>query len=442
MVENAEDSLATKLPYGSFTPKQNAKQLTSTFYMVSNTSHQHLGITLLLQHFGWRWVGLLVTDDDDGEHFLQVLEPQLSQSEICLAFTERIANKPHFNSIYDIFSVVSSIHETLTDSKANVIVLYGDSVAIPLLILRLLCGNPNYKENTSLMKVWVLTAQTDFVAINFHGEFDFEYFHGAISLKSHSNELLEFQKFLQDIKPPGKHGDGFFRDFWEQAFDCTFPNTLEPRDGPDTCTGRERLESLSESVFRMRMTGHSYTIYNALYAVGHALQLIYSSRARQRLMRGRGRTELQDVKPWQVHSFLQDIAFNNTAGETVSFNKNRGMGARLEIMNLVTFPNKSFRSVNIGRVDPNSIKGEEFLIHDEMIVWPGRFNKNYVERLSYHPRHPDSFRLKLETDAGKVELADRIRPNCSSAEIRQFGEFQTAKGPTLPSLNYARSESQ
>uniref|UniRef100_A0ACB8EWU0 Uncharacterized protein n=1 Tax=Sphaerodactylus townsendi TaxID=933632 RepID=A0ACB8EWU0_9SAUR len=366
---------STLLPYGSFTLKPNAKHLTSMFYMVSNTSHQHLGITLLLQHFGWRWVGLFVTDDDDGEHFLQVLEPLLSLSEICLAFTERISNNGHTNSISEAIGLLSNIYEPLTDTKVNVIILYGESFAIPLLTIRLFWGNPNYKENTSLMKVWVVTAQTDFVASHFFGDFDFEYFHGAISFKSHSYELLQFQKFLQSIKPPGKHGDGFFKDFWEQAFDCTFPNTLEPRDGPDTCTGQERLESLPESVFQMRMTGHSYTIYNALYAVGHALQLIYSSGARQRLMRGRGRAELHDVQPWQVHAFLQDIVFNNSADETISFNKNRGMGARLEITNLVTFPNKSFRSVNIGRVDPNSIKGKEFLIHDEMIVWPRRFNK-------------------------------------------------------------------
>ncbi|XP_054836280.1 vomeronasal type-2 receptor 26-like [Eublepharis macularius] len=365
-----------QLPYGSFASKErDATQVTSFIHMIPNESRQYMGIIWLLQHFGWRWVGLFAADDDDGEHFLQVLEPLLSQNGICLDFTERILSQEHFNSLYVIADLVSNIYVPLIDSKANTFILYGDSKTIAALNTLLLLGNLKYKEISSFRKVWVMTTQVDFALSGFQKGWDFEFFHGALVFRIHSKELLEFHKFLQDMKPPGKQGDGFFKDFWEQAFDCTFSNALEPTDANGTCTGEEALEILPVTVFEMHTTGHSYSIYNAVYAIGHTLQLIDSSISKERLMMGGQRAELQDVSPWQIDPFLQGILFNNSAGETISFNDNREMGAGLDIMNLVTFPNKSFKMVNVGRVDPSDVEGKEFMIHEDLIVWPRSFNK-------------------------------------------------------------------
>ncbi|XP_054836283.1 vomeronasal type-2 receptor 26-like [Eublepharis macularius] len=364
-----------QLPYGSFAPKErDATQVTSFIHMIPNESPQYMGIIWLLQHFGWRWVGLFAADDDDGEHFLQVLEPLLSRNGICLDFTERILNREHLNSFHVLVDSVSNIYVPLIDSKANTFILYGDTKTIGALNTLLLIGNLKYKEITSFRKVWVMTAQLDFVLSGLQKGWDFEFFHGALVFRIHSKELLEFQKFFQDIKPPGKQGDGFFKDFWEQAFDCTFSSAMEPMDVNDSCTGEEKLESLPGSAFEIHTTGHSYSIYNAVYAIGHALQLIDSSRSKQRLMTGGQRAELQDVSPWQIRPFLQGILFNNSAGETISFNDNREMGARLNIMNFVTFPNKSFKMVKVGRVDPSGVEGKEFMIHENLIVWPRSFN--------------------------------------------------------------------
>ncbi|XP_060112565.1 vomeronasal type-2 receptor 26-like [Heteronotia binoei] len=84
---------------------------------------------------------------------------------------------------------------------------------------------------------------------------------------------------------------------------------------------------------------------------------------------------LSTYKIPQLHAFLQDLSFNNSAGETMSFNKNKEMGTGFDITNLITFPNKSFQRVKVGRVDADTSAGKQFVIHEDMIVWHRNFNQ-------------------------------------------------------------------
>ncbi|XP_077773944.1 vomeronasal type-2 receptor 26-like [Podarcis muralis] len=87
----------------------------------------------------------------------------------------------------------------------------------------------------------------------------------------------------------------------------------------------------------------------------------------------------------QLHPFLQDISFNNSAGELVTFNDKREMGAGFDIMNMVMFPNNSFVQVKVGRVDPK--EGHKFLISDDRIVWHRRFNQVLPLSVCTHSCH-------------------------------------------------------
>ncbi|XP_054850483.1 vomeronasal type-2 receptor 26-like [Eublepharis macularius] len=387
-----------QLTYGSFPPvdRDNSK-LPSFYRMVPNETHQFLGLVRLLQHFEWTWVGLLAVSDDSGEHFLQEMVALLSKYGICEAFAETIIKQGGWESIQDIIDLFSNIYPALIGNNVNTIILYGETWSMVPLTTFLHLGDHELLRNTSLRWVWVLTAQVEFALTGLQRFWGIEFFQGTIFLSIHSKELPAFQKFLRNTKPYQAQGDGFLQDFWEQAFVCSLPNTEEISMVDGTCTGEEKIESLPGPFFEMHMTGHSYSIYNAVYAIAHALHALYLSHSHQKLiMSGGKRDGLKDLQPWQLHPFLQHVSFNNSAEERVSFNDDKEVEGGFDVMNLVTFHNRSYSRVKIGKVDPDALEGKELIIDEDRILWQSHFNQVVPLSLCTDYCHPGSQKQKKE----------------------------------------------
>ncbi|XP_060137355.1 vomeronasal type-2 receptor 26-like [Zootoca vivipara] len=355
--------------------ESDANQVPSFYRMVPNEAHQFVGIIRLLKHFGWTWIGLFAMNDNSGEHFLQTLEPLLSQNGICSAFTQRIPEQLHIDNVDEMHDIALNMYVGIRDNKVTTFIVYGESLAITALRTIIFLSDPTNKENTSFIKVWIFTAQTDFISMGLLKVWNVLLFQGSLSFTIHSQNLPAFKEFLQSVNPSRTQGDGFIKGFWEQAFDCIFPNLDAPMDVSGMCTGEERLQSLPRSLFEMSMTGHSYSIYNGVYAVAHALHGIHSPRSKQRAMGKSERLKLQDLEPWQLHPVLHDISFNNSAGETMSFTDQREVEGGFDIVNIVTFPNRSFLRLKIGWVDSDAADGKEFSINEDMIMWHNDFNQ-------------------------------------------------------------------
>ncbi|KAL8176425.1 UNVERIFIED_CONTAM: hypothetical protein K2H54_034218 [Gekko kuhli] len=134
-------------------------------------------------------------------------------------------------------------------------------------------------------------------------DWDLDFIHGAISFAIHSEEMLGFQEFLQRRNPRLQKEDGFIKEFWEDTFKCRFHDSEED---VKICTGEEKLETLPGSLFETSMTGHSYSVYNAIYAVAHAVHAMLSSKLRPTRVVDGGTWKL-NRPPWQV---LQDSSAN------------------------------------------------------------------------------------------------------------------------------------
>ncbi|XP_026540033.1 vomeronasal type-2 receptor 26-like [Notechis scutatus] len=357
--------------------------------MVPNEIQQYFGIVHLLIHFRWTWIGLFAVDDDNGERFFQTLVPMLSSNSICSAFIKRTPKWTYVADILDLFLDDLDKFPSLMESKANVFIVHG----APPSMLNLSWYLHMAVLDSNLGKVWIVTEQWDFRVSAYQKNWDIQFFQGAISFSVHSNEILGFKTFLENVNPSWGTEDGFIQDFWENAFSCSMKNysVITGEEHKEICTGEEKLESLPGTFFEMKMTGHSYNVYNAAYAVAHALHVIHDSKSRSKV--AQKNVKVLHFQPWQAHPFLKRISFNNSAGEIVHFDENGELIIDFDITNWITFPNETFNRVIVGKMNPLNKK---LSIQDEKIVWHRRFNQEApISRCNDHC-HPGNTREKKE----------------------------------------------
>uniref|UniRef100_A0ACB8ESR3 Uncharacterized protein n=1 Tax=Sphaerodactylus townsendi TaxID=933632 RepID=A0ACB8ESR3_9SAUR len=300
----------------------------------------------------------------------------LSRNGICAAFIEKAIRQLLSDDFDFLMEFVLNNKMNFLDSKANAVVVYGENsvlvwleiiMSMPTMLSNL--SGLEHVERTSAGKVWITTAQSDFAFSTVQKTYDIQMFHGALSFTIHSKEILGFQTFLQHVQPSWAKADGFVKEFWEQVFDCELPDPINPAYSAKVCTGEEKLETVPAPFFEMGMTGHSYSIYNAVYAIAHALFILASSRTHHRAMENGGRLAPLNIPPWKLHALLQRMAFNNSAGEEVTFNEHGELNGGFDVTNLVSFPNKSYVRVQIGRLDPQAPLGKRLILSEDRIQW-------------------------------------------------------------------------
>ncbi|XP_029138828.1 vomeronasal type-2 receptor 26-like [Protobothrops mucrosquamatus] len=360
--------------YGSARVEVGDTNLPSFYQMVPNGIHQYRGILHLLLHFSWRWIGFLVANGMDLDWFLQTLVPEYSKKGICFAFIELFDSSCYNANTGFFFNCIIAFYKEIMDNEASVLIFNGDTHS--MIILRYLL-NTDYKElfGTPKGKVWILTVGMELRYFANKKTWDLQDFHGAISFANHAKELKGFQQLIQDRKISAVKEDGFIKDFWSHAFGCAFQDSNLGDEKENICSGEEKLESLPEHVFPKRITGHSYSIYNAVYAVAHALQAMYSSKSRRKVMMKEDGMKHHHHQGWLLFHSMKSVSFNNSAGERIFFDQNREIVQELDIINWVTFPNQSFTGVKVGKMDPQSPPEEAFTINEDIMRWHSWFNQ-------------------------------------------------------------------
>ncbi|XP_025032969.1 vomeronasal type-2 receptor 26-like, partial [Python bivittatus] len=284
-----------QLAYGSSPVVNDINQRGFLHQIFPEINQQYKGILQLLLHFQWMWIGVIFIHDESGERFVENELPMFAQRGICFDFIETF---PQVNFSTEIFEMVAQGETTtriIMGATANIVVVYGEIQT--MVVLRIMIYMADFEENLIKPIVWIFVAQMDFTSMSFQRSWPLDFMHGALSFAVHSEEVLGFHQFLQHQKLTSKQDDGFSRDFWKEAFQCSFSSAAGETMAEELCTGEENLEHLPGSIFEMSMTSHSYSVYNAVHVVAEALHAVHS--VKQGAKREKQRQQLLKQHPWQ-----------------------------------------------------------------------------------------------------------------------------------------------
>ncbi|XP_032092358.1 vomeronasal type-2 receptor 26-like [Thamnophis elegans] len=307
---------------------------------------------------------------------------------------EQLAMETFSDDILVTFHELIKMFVVIMNGTSNVVILHCENQVT--VIFRMFPYASDFEEIPIQRKdkVWIMTAQMEFTSLSFQRMRGMDFFHGAISFAVSSKEISGFKHFVQTRKPTAEKEDHLTRLFWEQAFLCSFPSL--DKDIEIMCTGEENLESLPNAIFDTTMTGQSYSIYNAVYAVGNALRAVLSPRFKYKVMAANERLVTVNQEAWQLHHYLRTLSFNNSVGDEIVFNKNGELGTGFDILNWIALPNQTFLKVKIGRVDPTASQDKPLTISVENMTWPNEFNKTVPLSVCNGNCHSGYSKFKIE----------------------------------------------
>ncbi|XP_045156003.1 vomeronasal type-2 receptor 116-like [Echinops telfairi] len=346
-----------QISYSTFDPLLKTKDHFSSLHQISlNDSCLPSGLVSLLIHFGWTWVGILVSDDRKGEQFTWFLLKEMALKGVCVALIQKI---PVTKKIYALKD--APYLPRVLDSSANAFIVYGE-----INILLTMAAIHDY--NCITHKIWIITNRWDFSLILVSDLLDI--FHGILFFSHQNAEIPGFKHFLRTVNPSKYPEDLYLTKVWFSAFNCSLAGTIcgEIHECPPNAS----LKSVTVDRRDVTIMKSINDLYNAVHLVAHALHnmILMGEETRYQMV-----TEDPGLLPWQLHPFLKSTHLENSVGEHVSLNENRNCASRYEIMNFLNFPGGLRLPMKVGEFIPQDPRGQGLMIQEELIEWAFGFTE-------------------------------------------------------------------
>ncbi|XP_042549852.1 vomeronasal type-2 receptor 116-like [Dipodomys spectabilis] len=128
----------------------------------------------------------------------------------------------------------------------------------------------------------------------------------------------------------------------------------------------ELKEEMAKNRVYMTMSGYSYNIYNAVYAVAKALHEMLLHQTEVQIMGNRKGTL---PSPAQLLHFLKNIQFHDSVGHQVILDEKRKLEPDYDILNIWNFPEGLELEVRVGKFSPNALHGNQLFLSEDMVEW-------------------------------------------------------------------------
>ncbi|XP_078509304.1 extracellular calcium-sensing receptor-like [Lissotriton helveticus] len=320
----------------------------------------------LCLHFGWKWIGILASDNDYGLENGQKLMDEAPKNGICIEFFETLATKMTQKSLFHIINIIQkcTVKVIVCLTFPPQMIQFFQEISAKKIVGKIWLANTSWFSSPvfSIKDLW----QT---------------LHGTIGFAVYSGEIPMFKEFLYSIHPSKFVNDIFMKLFWEHAFDCQWleelnrPTTENGTPGKRFCNQTEKLETLDVSEYDVNNFRYSYAAYNAIYALSQALHDLKCCIPTRGPFANGTCAKYPEFQPWQLLHYLKNVRTKNSAGKEVSFDRNGDAPPLLDFVHWQMTSKDTSRFLKVGTFDSSARRGQKLIINSSAIEWSGGYNK-------------------------------------------------------------------
>ncbi|KAL6058690.1 hypothetical protein STEG23_035839 [Scotinomys teguina] len=260
-------TITPKIFFGPYNPILSDNVLFPSVYQIA---HKDSGLpkamVSLMLYFTWTWVGLVVSDDDQGIQFLSELREEMQRNGVCLAFVNVIPDN------MELYTARAAIQEKqIMTSSAKVAIIYGQMNST----LEVSFRRWGY---LGVQKIWVTTSQWDVTTIK--KDFSLDLFKGTVTFAHHHDKVSKFMNFMQTMNTYKYPVDiSRMRTKWNY-YNCSVLGTNF--SSINQCSLNTTLEWFSQHKFDMVLSEEGYNLHNAVYAAAHTFHEIILQQVQSR----------------------------------------------------------------------------------------------------------------------------------------------------------------
>ncbi|XP_069072170.1 extracellular calcium-sensing receptor-like [Pleurodeles waltl] len=327
-----------QISYFSTSPLLSDRQhFPSFFRTIPSDDFQAQGLGQLVIHFGWTWVGILATDNDYGQHGVQILQQELVKAGACIAFTEYIMN------IY-AEKEAQLLAKAIRGSSANAIILFSsDNLLIPLM--------DELVGQNMTGRIWIASeawSTSPLLSVEKYSSI----LSGSIGFAIHSGDIPGFKEHFTSIHPS------------EET-----PPQISWNYSTKYCLENDQLDLSKTFYSDLVVPRVTYNVYSAVYALAVSLHDLHSCRAGQGPFYHGTCADILAFQPWQLLHYVRNVRSRKEAGSELTFDAGGNPQTQYDIVNWQPGIDGTLKQVIVGRYKGNAPARNRFILNISTILW-------------------------------------------------------------------------
>nr|XP_033818251.1 vomeronasal type-2 receptor 26-like [Geotrypetes seraphini] len=302
---------------------------------------------------------------------VQILREGIERSGGCIEFIETFR---HYSP--KLFQSIDSMSEIIQSYSTKVIIFYCSTDFLEIMAQTKLWKIPG--------KIWIAVSEWGF---NLRPQYPVK--KNTLVFTVGKRNIPSFLKFVHEENFARYLSNSRTKVWWKDL--C---QRMCPKDMKRSCSSNET--SAKPRHCDIINSGNRYNVYNAVYAVAHALHAMVTSRSGNTTLWNGERERFGDFLPWKLHRYLKNLHFKDILGEEIFFDENGDLAIGYDIIHVIFLPNVTTISKIVGSYNPYAPPGKDFTINETAIVWEEPFTQIRLQSRCSPSCFPGFRKLSME----------------------------------------------